>query len=126
MQLICGTVHWRDRWDEYSKLEREDMQSLPIERLLDNVRKGRYGRYYTIWYVIAERSTLEEAGWILFRILKKKDIDYLYRYHCAAALIGLLGDDEFEPVDLSADNDKIRDNIDRLNMILVERIGNHQ
>ncbi len=124
--MTGGTVHWKDRWDEYSKLEREEMESLPPERLLDNVSQGRYGRYYNIWYVIAERSTLEEAGWVLFQVLKKNDIDYLYRYHSAAALIELLGDNEFEPVDLSADHEKIRDNIDRLNIILVERIGNCQ
>ena len=106
------------------KLEREEMESLPLERLLEDVSKGRYGKYYNIWCVIAEHSSLEEAGWVLFQVLKK-DIDYLYRYHCAAALIELLGVDEFEPVDLSADLEKTRDNIDRLKMILVELIGNH-
>lgn len=125
MPLTGGTVHWRDRWDEYSKIEREEMESLPFKRLLDNIRQGKYGRYYTIWYVIAERSSLEEAGWVLFQVLKK-DIDYLYRYHSAAALIELLGDNEFEPVDLSTDHEKIQDNIDRLNRILIERIGNHR
>ncbi|MCK4505229.1 MAG: hypothetical protein KAW14_06415 [Candidatus Aegiribacteria sp.] len=125
MQLICGTVHWKDKWDEYSKLEREEIEYFPLERLLDNVSQGRYGRYYNIWYVIAERSSLEEAGWVLFHVLKK-DIDYLYRYHSAAALIELLGSDEFEPVDLSADHEKTRDNIDRMNMILIERIGNYR
>ncbi|MCD4847087.1 MAG: hypothetical protein K8R76_02720 [Candidatus Aegiribacteria sp.] len=123
--MTGGTVHWRDRWDEYSKIEREEMESLPFKRLLDNIRQGKYGRYYTIWYVIAERSSLEEAGWVLFQVLKK-DIDYLYRYHSAAALIELLGDNEFEPVDLSTDHEKIQDNIDRLNRILIERIGNHR
>ncbi len=119
------TVHWKDKWDEYSKLEREEMNSIPPERLLDDVRQGRYGNYYNIWYVIAERSSLEEAGWMLFQVLKK-DIDYLYRYHCAAALIELLGGYEFERVNLSADQEKIQDNIDRLNRILIERIGNHR
>ncbi len=123
MPLTGGTVHWRDRWDEYSKIEREEMESLPPERLLESVERGRYGSYYTIWYVIAERSSLEEAGWLLFQVLKK-DINYLYRYHSAAALIELLGDNEFEPVDLSADHEQTRDNIDRMNMILIERIGN--
>lgn len=122
--LTDGNVHWKDKWDEYSKLEREEMESLPLERLLEDVRQGRYGKYYNIWYVITRRATLEEAGWVLFQVLKK-DIDYLYRYHCAAALIELLGVDEFEPVNLSADLEKTRDNIDRLKMILIERIGNH-
>ena len=123
--LTEGNVHWKDKWDEYSRLEREEMESRPLERLLEDVRQGRYGKYYNICYVIAERSSLEEAGWTLFQVLKK-DIDYLYRYHCAAALIELLGDDEFKPVDLSADLEKIQDNIDRLKMILIERIGNHR
>ena len=122
--LTDGNVHWKDKWDEYSKLEREKMNLISPEHLLEDVRQGRYGNYYNIWYVIARRATLEEAGWVLFQVLKK-DIDYLYRYHCAAALIELLGVDEFEPVDLSADLEKTRDNIDRLKMVLVELIGNH-
>lgn len=26
MALIDGTVHWKDKWDEYSKSEREEIK----------------------------------------------------------------------------------------------------
>jgi len=55
-------------------------------------------------------ATLKEAGWVLFDTLNKK-IDYLYRYHCAAALLALLKVSHIQPVQLSGANHNIEENI---------------
>lgn len=93
---------WQDRWEAAADDERRRMETRTTAELLADIGEGRYGNYYVIWYVIASRSTVDEAGWTLFRTLAG-DADYLYRYHCAAALLQLLGEATWRPVDLSAD-----------------------
>ena len=93
-------MHWRDEYDVHADAARRAVDARPVAALIEDVRRGRYGDYYSIWYSIAERASLGNAGWVLFDVLKR-NIDYLYRYHCAAALIALLGSAEFEPVQLS-------------------------
>lgn len=93
-------MHWREMWDIYAEKERENYREEELSSLLKKVQKGMYGRYYTIWYVISERASAEQAAEVLFHVLEKK-IDYLYRYHAAAALLKLLGISHIKPVDLS-------------------------
>lgn len=98
------------------------MEALPVEQLLDRIRKGLFGQYYNIWRAVGRRSTLEDAGWVLFEVLES-DVDYLYRYHCAAALLKLLGDVALAPVDLSGNHSAVEGNISSVRSILEGRIG---
>jgi hypothetical protein len=86
-----GVMSWQESWDDGSRGERGMLDRRPVEQLLADVEDGHYGQYYGIWYSIAERATLEQAGLILFEVLCRGG-DYLNRYHCATALLRLLGD----------------------------------
>jgi len=101
--LDASGTHWKTLWEEHSAAERKTFNSTPVDSLIEMVAEGRYGNYYTIWYSIAERAALEQAGTTLIQILHL-DIDYLYRYHCAAALLSLMDEKDFQPVDLSAEH----------------------
>lgn len=94
---------WQDRWEAAADDERKRMEARTTTELLADIGEGRFGIYYVIWYVIASRSTVDEAGWTLFRVLAG-EADYLCRYHCAAALLLLMGEATWKPVDLSADH----------------------
>lgn len=56
------TETWQDRWDAGTDDERKRMQAGTAAELLTAVSEGRFGNYYAIWYVIASRSTVDEAG----------------------------------------------------------------
>ena len=117
-------MNWRQDWEYHSEQNRKKLDAIPVEQLLRQVRNGQYGDYYSIWYSIAERSTLKQAGWILFEILSKK-IDYLYRYHCAAALLSLLKVTHIEPVQLSGDEPNVvEENLKVVKALLEKTIGN--
>jgi hypothetical protein len=94
---------WQDRWEEAADAELKRMETRTMTELLADIGVGRFGSYFVIWYVIASRSTLVEAGWTLFRTLAS-DADYLHRYHCAAALLQLMGEVTLKPLELSADH----------------------
>lgn len=113
---------WQDRWDEAAEDERKRMQGITAAELLADVSEGRFGNYYVIWYVIASKSTIDEAGWTLFRILAG-DSDYLYRYHCAAALLQLMGEATLKPVDASADHPERESILSALRLRLAGMIG---
>jgi hypothetical protein len=81
----------------------------------------RFGEYHTIWRVLAERATLEQAGWLLFSILES-DVDYLHRYNGAAALLQMLDDKTWQPVELSADWGRAR-TLPQLKRLLEQRVG---
>lgn len=115
-------VHWKDLWESYSAEEKARMESTPVEELLEDIRNGHYGQYFNIWRVVGRRSSLEEAGWTLFSVLVS-DADYLYRYHCAAALLELTGIDGLQPVDLSGNHDGVEDNIGLMKNALEDRLG---
>lgn len=93
---------WKDIWEQHAQAERETMDRQPLADLLDDARRGRWGNYYNLWDAIADRATLQQAGWILMDVLESAE-DYLIRYHCAAALIKLMSRTDVEPVELSAD-----------------------
>lgn len=113
---------WQDRWEEAADDERKRMEARTAAELLADVDEGRFGNYYVIWYVIASKSTVDEAGWTLFRTLVG-NADYLSRYHCAAALLKLMGEATLKPVDLSADHPGRESALDALILRLTGMIG---
>lgn len=115
-------MHWKELWEKYSAEEAARMEETPVEELLEDIREGRFGEYYNIWRAVGRRSTLEESGWLLFSILER-DIDYLYRYHCAAALLDLAGISSLSPVDLSGNHSEVSGNIETVRKVLEEILG---
>jgi hypothetical protein len=116
--------HWREEYDDAAEADRLRLDKIPVEQLLNSVRSGQYGNYYGIWYSIAERASVETAGWILFDTLNAQ-IDYLYRYHCAAALLALLKISHIQPVQLSGENHHPEVNIEAVRVLLEQAVGRH-
>ena len=116
------TVDWRELWEEHAEADRAKIDSVPVEKLITDIKAGKYGEYYNIWYSIAGRADLQSAGWILFEVLNR-EIDYLYRYHCAAALLSLLQCNDFESAELSSENHNYVENLDKLSVLLEQKIG---
>jgi hypothetical protein len=86
---------WQMDWVKYDEWrteqairERREYDSLPVSVLLDDIRNGRYGEFYEIWYSLRERANLEEAGLVLLDVLES-DAPFLVRSHCAHALVAL-------------------------------------
>ncbi|MCD4706857.1 MAG: hypothetical protein K8S62_03880 [Candidatus Sabulitectum sp.] len=113
-------MHWKEMWDKYAANEREMYLKEDVSTLLERIRGGFYGRYYTIWYAVAERATAKQAADVLYLVLKK-NIDYLYRYHAAAALIKLLGISNVTPVDLSGNHGDLEKELVSLADIMREK-----
>ena len=111
------TVSWQEKWEAYAALEMEKYRETPVKKLLEQVRNGSFGRYYTIWYALAEKATAEEAVFPLYEVLLSGE-DYLYRYHAAAALLKLSGITGFKPVDLSGTHEEVRANLAELGDLL--------
>ncbi len=94
---------WQDHWETDAAQERERYASMSLDTLLSEVSAGRYGSYYQIWMSIAEHGDARRSGWILFGIIESAE-DELHRYHCADALLQLLGTVQMAPADVSADH----------------------
>ena len=118
--------HWKEQYEDAAGDEKKRLSNTDVESLLQNVRQGQYGDYRQIWYALAEKATLEQAGWTLYTVLASP-IDYLHRYHAAAALLKLLEksgvNSGFEPVQLSGNPIFIRDNLPKVRDILVQKLG---
>ena len=113
---------WREEWESHADAEQARHDAMGASELLAHVRAQRWGDYHTIWYAIAKRADLAEAAWPLLSILES-NAEYLDRYHCAAALLQLLGCREWEPVELSAARFPLVENLARLRAMIVARIG---
>jgi hypothetical protein len=113
---------WRDEWEKHAHWELESYDAQPVPDLIKFVKNGYYGTYYVIWDSIARRGTLVEAGWTLFAVLEL-EVDYLYRYHAAAALLKLMGDEKREPVDLSSTREGIKERLAEVKRELTQRLG---
>lgn len=113
-------MHWKEIYEMHAEKEMENYMNEDVSSLLEKIQKGHYGRYHSIWYAVAERATADQAAELLYRVLKRK-IDYLYRYHAAAALLRLLEIKDIEPVDLSSDNHDPNRGIRSIRGILKER-----
>ena len=118
--------HWKEQYEDAGTAEKERYVQTSVEHLLQAVQRGQFGDYHQIWYALAENATLEQAGWTLYHVLASP-IDYLHRYHAAAALIQLLGkagvSSGFEPVQLSGNPIFIRDNLPKVREMLVQKLG---
>ena len=90
-------------WEEAAKREREAFDQLDVLDLLEMLRRRQFGQYYCIWYSIAARSTLKEAGWALLEVLERRSIDSMYRCNCASALIALMQTEQWQPTDICND-----------------------
>ncbi len=116
---------FQKHWEAGARAELESYTAMPVAELLTRIEEGRLGHYYMIWPALADRATLHEAGWILFRLLES-DLDYFNRYHCAAALLRLAGieDESEEPAHYSAHEvHDVDRNLRRLRNRIAERIG---
>ena len=116
------TKCWQDHWDEAAEAERRALRARPVAELLAEVRAGRYGRYYEIWTSLAERSSVAEAGWILYHVLLREEDD-LIRYHGAAALLRLLDETALAPADLSAEHARRPELMASVRQRLLDRVG---
>jgi hypothetical protein len=92
---------WKEQYEDAADDEEARYRRRPVAELLAEVKAGRVGEYATIWRVIGERGEVARVGWELMDFLRSP-APYLARYHCAAALLRLLGTHEFEAVQLSA------------------------
>jgi hypothetical protein len=116
---------WQDSWENAAADERAQYDARPVSELITHIQKGWFGTYYTIWHSIAMRAKLEQAGWPLFDVLRS-NANYLNRYHCAAALLRLLGNSPFEAVHLSADIPNREHNLEVIERELINRLGTRE
>jgi len=112
---------WRETWEHHADQERAKLDAVPVSELIARVKLGRFGDYYNIWYSIADRARLDEVGWALFSVLESR-ADYLHRYHCAAALLRLLGETRLQAVDVSAEWGRAK-NLGQIERVLEQRLG---
>lgn len=83
---------WRDSYERHAEAEAGTLHRRPVVELLQEVQAGRIDEYHRIWYVIAERAEPRAALPVLFASLAVQT-DYLRQYHCAVAILHLLGDE---------------------------------
>lgn len=113
---------WQESWEKAADDERAQYNARPVSDLIAHIQKGWFGNYYSIWHSIAQRATLEQAGWSLFDVLRS-NADYLNRYHCAAALLRLLDNRSFEAVNISAEIPDRESNLEAIEHELNNRLG---
>lgn len=115
-------LEFRARYEKEAAADKAATDKVPLERLLERVRQRYYGSYFSLWRSIAQRATLEQAGWALLEVLKTEP-QYLQRYHCASALLALMGKSRAEAVHYSADNANRWENLESLETELLARVG---
>ena len=115
-------MNWQDFWKEAAIKERKHQDATPVADLLRALRKGWYGQYYTIWYSVAERATLAEAGWTLYRVLANPNGRF-DRTHCARALLHLLKDSSFSAEELGGYCPLREQKLEALRAALEQAIG---
>jgi hypothetical protein len=92
-------------WAREAREERELFDTLPIAQLHELIYQRNFGRTNSIWYSIAERSTLRVSAWPLLEVLERRSVDRSFRYHAAAALLRLMDSHEWSAESLSDDTD---------------------
>jgi hypothetical protein len=85
-----GNEEFHERYEADGDAELRAYSAMPLASLLDRVRNRDFGSNYQLWPAIAAKAKLDEAGWVLFDVLRS-DAEYLVRYHCANALIEIAG-----------------------------------
>jgi hypothetical protein len=83
---------FEERWAQQAKKEYESYEARPVEELVADIRAGRFGSHYQIWRSLGQRGSLADAGAVLADVLESS-ADFLNRYHCAEALLLLVGSD---------------------------------
>lgn len=126
-------MHWRERWEYEARQEREPLQALDGEALLDRVRQGHTGSYDQIWRVIAQKGSANRSARVLWEFLCSHPGQHadMERYHCAGALFQVLGmpdpasKDDLRPrVQWDREGEEARQQaLLELEQIIAERIG---
>jgi hypothetical protein len=109
--------NWREEWESHADAEAERYDATSVSGLVDEISRGRFGEYHTIWYSLARRAAPAEAAKVLLGVLES-DRPYLDRYHCATALLQILGCSEFRPEALSADRFPLAQNLARVRSLV--------
>lgn len=116
---------WQDRWERAAIAEREQFELMTPAELVAFVKNGRIGGYYNVWYVIAKKCTLKEAGWLLLEVAEKSPDD-LVRYHALAALglmLGLKEGDERVHASLARERSDISHALSPVRELLAQELG---
>jgi hypothetical protein len=113
---------WQEQWEQHALEERLRMEAMPLSLLLEDIHLGRYGGHFGIWPVVAGRATLAEAGLTLVGVLER-ETDDLIRYHCAAALLSMLGQSGVRAADLCLESPGMPNRLSRLREELKLRLG---
>ena len=113
---------WKVQYEDAADAEYARYLRMPISSLVAEITAGRTGEYHTIWRAVAEGGTAPEVGWKLYDVLTS-DRPYLERYHCAGALLRVIGCTEFEPVALSAKWPTLPQNLARLRDLVEQAAG---
>lgn len=94
-------MDWRDRWEYEARLETEKYQKQSEQQILRQIQEERLGSYYQIWTVIGQKGTLENSALVLLEYLQQHpgEKNMLQRYHCAAALLKILYQEDILPTD---------------------------
>lgn len=113
---------WKTQYEASADAEFVDFSARPLDELLAAIRSGQAGEYFQVWQAGADRGTAAQVGWTLFDVLVS-DRPYLERYHCAGALLRVLGSVEFKPVQLSAAWPSRAENLMKLRQLLEAAAG---
>ncbi|MBL9166196.1 MAG: hypothetical protein JNN07_00475 [Verrucomicrobiales bacterium] len=113
---------WRKQYEDAAEDQARRFARFLDRELREFIRRRATGDYYVIWYEVAKRTPTAETCWLLYEVLLS-DRSYLDRYHCAAALLALLGCKEFEEVELSADWPVVPGNLARLRAMVASKFG---
>ena len=119
---MSSYAQFQERWEREAGAEYDRYMARPAGSLLADVIAGRYGKYYQLWRAVAAKATLAEAAWPLFAVLRS-GAPYLDRYHCADALLSLLGTPAYDPVRFTGGRPDQAAQLDRLELLLRERVG---
>lgn len=102
---------FQERFEREAEAEYERYLALPADALVDAVRSGLFGAYYSLWRAVGARASVEQAGWSLYDVVAG-DAPYLVRYHAAAALLSLLRSRRFVAADLAVESPRQREWLD--------------
>lgn len=79
-------AQFQEHFENAAEAEAAWFDAMSVSELVSDIRAGRFGDYYQIWYSLAKRAKPSEVNALLLSFLDSP-AEYLQRYHCAAALI---------------------------------------
>lgn len=115
---------WRDEYDVAANEESARWRRATDQQLWHAIESGNTGEYFAIWREAARRPRSRDFYWLLFSVLLSQR-EFLERYHCATALLELLGCRSFEAVELSASWPTVPANLEKLRALVKSTVG-HQ